>query len=553
MFKSLKSKFTLLLLSFGIPIVIFTVFSLEYSISTIKNNTLELMDQELSSKISMIDLSLESSKNTIESNYSMSYINQFNSAPLTNNGLYFFYQDTKEMLNNFYLNNDSYISFFNYTPGEDYLILSQFSSLQNNQDAFVDCISSLSFPADNGKWRIAELNDYSILLYTVKFGGNIMGLYVKLDDLASLIFPADQLSGFYFITNTEDSIVVSSDEERKTQALEYLSEQSPYQGISRTSDYGYRLYYIFPSYSLFDYADLYVYMLAFIALLIVSSHVFMNYYIFKPLNRLCYGLVRVQSNDYTYRMNESLSSTEFNTLSCSFNAMSKKISQLIDDIQDREKAKRKAELVWLKHQINPHFLLNNMNLIYTLASDRQYEKIQQLSKYLFDYMRYTLRVEQSSLPLGEELYYLRNYLSILQFNYPDHIHYQIQCDDFLLQYPVPTFILNTILENSVKHSLSLDQKALHISLEITKVPEEAGTYIHISIADNGNGYPEEIITQINRNDDLDNYFSSHIGLKNIKYRLYLHYNENNLLQLSNRNGSAVTLVKIPISERSDFS
>jgi Predicted signal transduction protein with a C-terminal ATPase domain len=551
MLKSLKVKFTLFIILCNIPLIILAGICLIRTAITIKTSITEVKQQSLSSILENIDHTLEKADTTIYTNYNIDFINDYKNAKLSPNGLFYFYQSVKKQLDSDAFANEAYISFFNYTPEEDYLILDQASSLSLHRQDFIDFIKSLSFPASRGSWRVLELGSETLLVHQYKIGNNILGFYVSLNKLIAAISQNKAADGFYFITDDQNSKLVTNSTEDEQQVTTFLSGSHNYQVLYETSEYGYRLHYLYFQQTFWKYASFSFYiviiMIIFALLCIPFTLLFTNGFVFRPLKRLRYGLDQLQKNDFTYRMNNTLSSSEFNIISQSFNMMASRINNLQYEIKVREEEKRKAELSWLKHQINPHFLLNNINLIFTLASNPVNEKIQQLSKYLFDYMRYTLRVDKSTIPLSDEIHHLKDYLSILQINYPGRIMYNIHCEDSLNSYTVPTFILNTVLENSIHHGFPPEPQQLTIQIEFSLIIKDDKKYLYSMIFDNGPGYPEDIINQINHFDNFTDYFSSHIGLKNIKSRLSLLYGEHNLLRISNRSGGgAFTEINIPI-------
>ena len=134
-----------------------------------------------------------------------------------------------------------------------------------------------------------------------------------------------------------------------------------------------------------------------------------------------------------------------------------------------EKEKREAELQFLKSQIDPHFLFNNLNTIDSLIdSDPKVAKIylnklSQLYRYLISSKDFEV------VPLEEELEFARNYMYLIESRFGDAYQFEIESkideeNDFL----IPPGALQTLLENIVKHNHGSSINPIKTSIEITK-------------------------------------------------------------------------------------
>jgi hypothetical protein len=130
-----------------------------------------------------------------------------------------------------------------------------------------------------------------------------------------------------------------------------------------------------------------------------------------------------------------------------------------------EKAKHATELAYLKSQINPHFLFNTLNNIYSLAllkDDHAPDAIIRLSEL----MRYTTRAGGLDMvSLEEEINYISNYIALqeIRFGSTASIDYQVQCRAAGKQ--VAPLILVSFIENAFKHGINPDQGS-HIKIDL---------------------------------------------------------------------------------------
>ena len=135
--------------------------------------------------------------------------------------------------------------------------------------------------------------------------------------------------------------------------------------------------------------------------------------------------------------------------------------------REAETAMTKAELVNLRQQVNPHFLLNTMNNIYALTAfdtEKAQKAIIDLSKML----RHILYDNQQPyICLKEEVEFLHNYVELMMIRIPENVEIKRECDiPDNCNIHVAPMIFISLLENAFKHGISPEQKNfIHIKLE----------------------------------------------------------------------------------------
>ncbi len=168
----------------------------------------------------------------------------------------------------------------------------------------------------------------------------------------------------------------------------------------------------------------------------------------------------------------------------------------------------KSELSAIKAQLNPHFLYNVFNTINASVPPEQ-EQTRQLIAQLSDLFRYQLQATRAeSVPLREELNFVRKYLELEKARFADRLKVEIDVADDLMERQVPPMLLQPLVENSVKHGLSSLIEGGTISIRIL----ERGGKLHFEISDTGIGIA-----------DKDSVLESGIGLKNTAIRLTRRY------------------------------
>ncbi|MCG8372468.1 MAG: histidine kinase [Balneolales bacterium] len=133
----------------------------------------------------------------------------------------------------------------------------------------------------------------------------------------------------------------------------------------------------------------------------------------------------------------------------------------------------KAELEQLRKQVNPHFLFNSLSTLRTMIRDQKsQEKAEQFVLSLSDVYRQILQTRESdSISLKEELEFLSSYLYLLQIRFGDSISVEIDTLESSEQFSLPSFGLQLLVENCIKHNVaSIDEP---LSIRIFQKTEES--------------------------------------------------------------------------------
>ena len=173
-----------------------------------------------------------------------------------------------------------------------------------------------------------------------------------------------------------------------------------------------------------------------------------------------------------------------------------------------EKELTVAKLSLLHAQVEPHFLYNTLaSAQYLTRSDPA--RADEMLGYLITYLRTSVpRAEDSLATLGEELERAQAYLQILKIRMGDRLNLNIQVPDALKPVPMPTMMLQTLVENAIKHGLEPVPGGGSIWIFARIV----GTDVSVTVADDGRGFNTESS-------------GTGIGLKNVRERLRLAYGD----------------------------
>lgn len=190
-----------------------------------------------------------------------------------------------------------------------------------------------------------------------------------------------------------------------------------------------------------------------------------------------------------------------------------------------------ARLKALKAQLNPHFLFNALNSISSLI-DQDQKSAQTMISRLGDLLRQVLYEKTvHMIPLRQELDYVRSYLDIEEVRFGDRLKVVYKMDPKSLDHLVPSFILQPLVENAIKHGFAgtIENVEVHLISELAK------DKLLLEVRDNGMGINEE------------NSNPEGVGLQNLKLRLEQLYGNKGRFSLIPLDKGVNAKVEIPIS------
>ena len=194
--------------------------------------------------------------------------------------------------------------------------------------------------------------------------------------------------------------------------------------------------------------------------------------------------------------------------------------------QIAETARAKAELAGLKAQINPHFLFNTLNSIYSLSVEKSPKTPEAIVK-LSGMMRYVLTESVSeTVPLNIEIDYIKQYIDLQKLRLTDLISVDFEVDEFSDTIMIAPLLLEPFIENAFKYGVSVTEPSfIKISLKFSQ--------------------SEILFMVINRicNSKAD---GAQLGIRNVSQRLQLLYKQNYKLQFGEVDDTYQVKLQIPI-------
>ncbi|MCR8659990.1 sensor histidine kinase [Paenibacillus endoradicis] len=286
-------------------------------------------------------------------------------------------------------------------------------------------------------------------------------------------------------------------------------------------------------------------MLASLILLIITCLVMVKM-IFLRLNRMISVMKKVMSGDINRRIPDT-NRDELGQIAQDFNNLIDMNNELIHNVVMKERLRKEAQIQALQYQINPHFIYNTLD-IFRMRFIK--EKMFDIADSLADFgkiLRYNLSEQTHQSTLGEEIELIKKYMSLQKISTSQRISLQVKMDDTLKTYPVIKFLLQPIVENSIKYGKLKAQEQLEVNITIEIQKHE----LWIQVEDNGNGMSEQKLEALNQQFQLPLQpegvkRSSSIGLQNINSRLRLYYGDVYYLTVqSKQHEYTKILIKIP--------
>ncbi|WWO95291.1 MAG: histidine kinase [Candidatus Dasytiphilus stammeri] len=178
----------------------------------------------------------------------------------------------------------------------------------------------------------------------------------------------------------------------------------------------------------------------------------------------------------------------------------------------------KIYLQALQRIINPHFIFNTLNTVYSLIRLNP-TSARRLIINLSYYLRYHIeRNEYEFIDLKKELCYIKNYIAIEKIRFGKKLTVIYKIDKNIVCF-IPNLLIQPLVENAIYHGI---QRSKDITI-VLSIKQMNDTIIMVSVRDTGNGISEEMIERIKCNETTVNYHNNKIGLLNVHQRIKLLY------------------------------
>lgn len=249
----------------------------------------------------------------------------------------------------------------------------------------------------------------------------------------------------------------------------------------------------------------------------------------RPINNLINDMSKVGKGNYTIEKTIN-HFYEIDSLSNSFYSMVNELEILHKQIEKAHRETLMREIEALRFQINPHFMCNTLNSIRMMAMIAKNDAIKRMSTSLMVIMEDNLNGTSSFSTVEHELKNIESYIYIMQVRYGNSFKFEKEIENTILDYSIPSMLLQPLIENSILHGL----RTKEIDGRIKLIIKQKNSKLIIKIFDNGIGANKNRIKQVLNQKNEHSKGFNHIGLRNVKRRLDLLYKNEAKMKIISR-------------------
>ncbi|EHL73070.1 hypothetical protein HMPREF1032_02563 [Subdoligranulum sp. 4_3_54A2FAA] len=223
--------------------------------------------------------------------------------------------------------------------------------------------------------------------------------------------------------------------------------------------------------------------------------------VLRPLTTVTDSMKRLEENNYDLTISEA-GNDETAVLACSFNKMSRRIHELLNDVYLFQLREKDAQIKALQAYINPHFLYNTFDTICWMSRMEDAPETCRLVEALSQLFRSAVETDSRVVSVSKELEYTHNYLMIQECRYSDTIDFQLEVEDGLENCETVNFALQPLIENAIFHGI--EPKGATGSIRV-QIYSEQGCLIY-RVSDDGIACDVEEVNRL-----LESYSSGKRG------------------------------------------
>ena len=389
---------------------------------------------------------------------------------------------------------------------------------------------------ENGnEWKLIKSGSKYYFLHIYHMFNGYVGAYIECDIILEDLLNGNKAAEAVAIMNKNDEVIV-----HKGKDIDYRSAMVFRKNLDQTEISFGVIVSQTELYSERDYLVLLSACAIIIGCIIITVVIqFQRKVVFNPLNCLKDAMEAFSRGQTEVRLIEYPRNNEIKVLYETFNHMAEQIMKLKINIYENMIERQKIQSSFLRVQIQPHFYTNILNLIYGLSEIKDFQSIQTLTVHLSQYFRYLLSNKDDFVSLEQELLCIRNYVSIQKMRYPDCISLRIDNSVDEKQQLIPPLLLQTFIENSIKHNITM-VPLLEVVISIHYSNHE----LCILIEDNGLGFQKDILEKIMAGEDIMDG-GRHIGIMNVKERIGLLYEGKAEIHIVNKTIGAAIYINVP--------
>ncbi len=287
-----------------------------------------------------------------------------------------------------------------------------------------------------------------------------------------------------------------------------------------------------------------VYIGAVILFFVFVMIMYLSLHIFSVRTRSIMDTMKeVQEGNLSARVPMSGDDDELKLIGQCFNEVCTRLEEYIEKVYVADLKQNNAKLLALQAQINPHFLYNTLEVIRMRAVSHGANDVAEMIYIMSMLFKNTIK-KDTIVTISEEISHCKQYLELFHIRYNNKFTYEITVWEQILNYQIPKFTIQPLIENYIVHGIRLDQN--NNIIKITGFIQDNS--IIITVKDNGTGIPKEKLDEIQKRlMNIEDGSLNTIGLSNVNERLKILYGRQYGLGISSIfNEGTVIYIKIPV-------
>ena len=266
----------------------------------------------------------------------------------------------------------------------------------------------------------------------------------------------------------------------------------------------------------------------------------------SPVKKL-QEIMRCVDEGEFHLVGEIMATDEIKELAHDYDIMVTRIRELMHENITEQELKRKSDLKALQAQINPHFLYNTLDSIIWMAEMKQHREVVLMTSALSKLMRISISKGRELIPIRDEIAHVESYLTIEEMRYCDKYDSVIDIDPILYDELTLKITLQPLVENAIYHGIKeSDHKGL-----IRIIGWLEGDTIILQVIDNGKGMSPDKVELLNSpyvvpEDDQPWANLRGMGVRNVHERIQLYFGHEYGLHCESEPGKGTTItIRIP--------
>lgn len=268
----------------------------------------------------------------------------------------------------------------------------------------------------------------------------------------------------------------------------------------------------------------------------------------EPLEDMARTLRDIRQGDWEVNFTAPNRIVEIENVRQTVQMMLKELGQYKIRTYEEQLTRQKTQLQFLQLQLAPHFYTNCLKNIYYMLMMKEYEGAEQFLLRLSRHLRYLLQKDTTFVTVETEQEFVENYIGMQKLLSSRQVLCSMSVEQAAREEEIPILAIQIFVENSIKYTEADKERTLEIQVQVKIIGTESGTFLDLTMRDNGPGYPGVLLELLNRKDEELTAKEFGVGILNLLNRLRIHYGAAADWHFDNRDG-AFSELNLPVQSQ----